>query len=81
MSYLSVITVDQAARAGYDGNHRQQALHLLQAEEWNHAHSVIIDHLAADDIISGTCGKRKLRESLKKNSRKSLCKCRWCACA
>ena len=63
------ITVDQAARAGYDGNHRQQALHLLQAEEWNHAHSVIIDHLAADDIISGTRVKIKLRKSLKKKLR------------
>ena len=50
----SSLLCDQAARAGYDCNHRQQALHLLEAEEWSHAHSIIIDHLAADDIISGT---------------------------
>ena len=45
----------QAERAYYEGNYQQQAMHLLQAGQWNHAHSVIIDHLAADDIIIGTC--------------------------
>ena len=45
----------QAGRACYDGNFRQQAAHLLQAHQWDHAHSVIIDHLATDDIISGGC--------------------------
>jgi nuclear pore complex protein Nup98-Nup96 len=43
----------KAGRACYDGNFRQQAAHLLQAHQWDHAHSVIIDHLATDDIISG----------------------------
>ena len=54
---LCTLTSDwQAQRAWYDGNHRQQAMHLLKAGEWDHAHSVIVDHLAANDIISGEPG-------------------------
>lgn len=43
----------KAARAGYEEWYDLQALHLLQAQQWNSAHDVIIEHLAVDAIISG----------------------------
>ena len=43
----------KALRARYDKNYELEAKHLLEAGEWNDAHTVIIKHLAADAIISG----------------------------
>lgn len=37
------------------------AWYLIQAEQWNEAHEVIITHLAADAIINGTKFKYKIK--------------------
>ena len=44
----------KALRAHYDKNYELEAWHLLEANQWNDAHTVIIRHLAADSIINGT---------------------------
>ena len=43
----------KALRARYEKNYELEARHLLEAGQWNDAHTVIIKHLAADAIISG----------------------------
>ncbi len=43
----------KALRARYDNDHELEAWHLLEAGQWNEAHIVILQHLAADSIING----------------------------
>ncbi|KAL8559558.1 hypothetical protein ACOMHN_018721 [Nucella lapillus] len=42
----------KATKAGYQGEHRLQAMHLLQASLWNDAHRVILAHLASEAIVN-----------------------------
>ena len=44
----------QALRAKYEGAHAEEAWHLLQAGQWNTSHTVVLTHLAADNIIHGS---------------------------
>ena len=44
----------QALRAKYEGEHAEEAWHLLQAGQWNTSHTVVLTHLAADNIIHGS---------------------------
>lgn len=39
--------------AGYELNYELQVLHLLNAEQWNDCHTVLVKHLAASAIING----------------------------
>ena len=43
----------KAAVAHYCRDFHLEAWHLLEAGEWDHAHRIIIEHLAAEAIISG----------------------------
>ncbi|KAJ1527107.1 hypothetical protein ONE63_008642 [Megalurothrips usitatus] len=42
----------KAVRASFMQRHADQVWYLLKASEWNEAHKVIMDHLAADAIIN-----------------------------
>lgn len=42
----------KAIRASCEHRYRDQVLYLLKASEWNEAHQVIMEHLAADAIIN-----------------------------
>lgn len=48
-----LLAVIQALRAQYLQCHHLQALHLLRAELWDEAHTVVVDHLVPDAIING----------------------------
>ncbi|KAL4230158.1 Nuclear pore complex protein Nup98-Nup96 [Mactra antiquata] len=41
----------KALRANYEGNHKEEAYHLLKAGKWNKSHDVIMKHIASDAII------------------------------
>ena len=43
----------KAVKAGALGNHHMQAKYLLKAKQYNLAHKVIFEHIAADAVING----------------------------
>lgn len=47
------VCLDQATKARYLQEHREEADHLLKAGRWNEAHQVVVTHLASDAIVNG----------------------------
>jgi len=43
----------KALNAKYSKEHYKEAMHLIRAGQWNRAHQVISEQLAADAIIEG----------------------------
>ena len=43
----------KALHARYTKDHYKEAMLLIRACQWNRAHQVILEHLAADSIIEG----------------------------
>ena len=49
----------KALHAKYAKEHYKEAMLLIRACQWNRAHQVILEHLAADSIIEGNIFSRR----------------------
>lgn len=53
LNISGLYVLPQALRASYEGLPAEEAWHLLKAGQWNRSHTIVLRHLAADDIIHG----------------------------